>query len=99
MSHCALIELINNITIAEVNVKAMVLRGHTAGSQPGSLKDQGDFPGGSGSDVEAERLCKMDWSQSSEEHRDCFAGTKVACVTLLSWARVEPTCMTERSVV
>ena len=52
----------------EVNVKVMVLWARTAGCQPGSLKDQGDFPGGSGNAAEAGRLCKMAWSRSSE-HR------------------------------
>lgn len=77
--------------IGEVSVKVMVLWGHTVGCQPGCLKDQGDFPGGSGNAAEAGRLCKMAWSRSSEEHRDYFPGTKVASVTLLSWARAEPT--------
>lgn len=50
----------------------------------GNQKGQGNFPQGSGADAEAGRLCKMDRSWSSEEHREYFYGTKIVCVMLLS---------------
>lgn len=50
----------------------------------GIQKGQGNFLGGSGADAEAERLYELDRSWSSEEHREYFYGTKIACVMLLS---------------
>lgn len=55
------------------------------GRMPADIqKGQGNFPRGSGADGEAGRLYKMDKSWSSEEHREYFYGTKIACVFLLS---------------
>lgn len=63
----------------------MGLQGRVSSRHP---EGQEGFRGRSGADAEAERLCKKGRRWSSEEHREYFSGTKVACVMLLSWAGV-----------